>query len=94
MEIQSKLLDCSTHKTPYKVSHHLFLDVGHSYMVEQPPHYLLEHMMRQWRDIEATTICPVYLVSSVPPLEVVGRLRSSSGSSALIWVASSPDLYG
>ena len=38
--------------------------------------------------------CAVYLVSSVPPLEVVGRLRSSSGSSMLIWVASSPDLYG
>jgi hypothetical protein len=66
MEIQSKLLDCITHthtKTPYKVSHHLSLDVRHAYMVEQPPHHLLEYLMylmRQWRDIEATTICAVY----------------------------------
>ena len=61
MEIQSKLLDCGTHTKLHKVSHHLFLDVGNAYMVEQPPHHLLENMMRQWRDIEATTIFVLFI---------------------------------
>ena len=57
MEIQSKLLDCSTHtKLHTKFPIIYFQNVGHSYMVEQPPHHLLEHMMRQRRDIEAATI--------------------------------------